>query len=54
MINDVLSNGFTNAVDLFNNENINHNGVSIDTIERLLRDEGLGAYKPQIIPLVTE
>ncbi len=54
MINEVLSNRFTTAVDLFNNENINHNGASVYTIERLLHDEGLGAYKPQIISLVTE
>jgi hypothetical protein len=43
MINEVLSNRFTTAAaDLFNNENINYNIVSLDKIERLLRDEGLG------------
>jgi hypothetical protein len=44
MIDEVLSNQFTIAADLYQDENINHNNsVSVDT---LLCEEGLGAYKP--------
>ncbi len=49
MIKEFLSNRFTTAADLYEDENINHNNqVSVDT---LLREEGLGALKPQVIPL---
>ncbi len=52
MIEEVLSNRFTTTTDLYQDENTNHNNqVSFDTLERLLREEGLGAYKPQVILL---
>ncbi len=55
MIEEVLSNRFTTAADLYQDKNINHNNqVSVDTIESLLLEEGLGAYKPQVIPLITD
>ncbi len=51
MIEEVLSNRFTTAAYLYQDENINHNQVSVDT---LICEEGLGAYNPQLISLVTE
>jgi hypothetical protein len=52
MVNAVLKNRWTTAEDLFRNENINH--VSVAKIKRALEQEGLGAYRPRIIPLVSE
>jgi hypothetical protein len=55
MVNAVPKNLWTTAEDLFCNENINHNNVSVATIKRALEEEeGLGAYHPQIIPFVSE
>ncbi len=54
MIGTVLGNRFLTAEDLYNDENLNHNNVSVHTIRRMLNDEGLGAYKPKVIPLVSE
>ncbi len=54
MIEEVLSSRFTAAADIYQEENINHNQASVDTIERLLGEEGLGAYKPQVILLVAK
>jgi hypothetical protein len=55
MVNAVLKNRWTTAEELFHNENINHNNVSVATIKRALEEEGLGAYHPLlIIPLVSE
>ncbi len=55
MVNAVLKNRWTTAEDLFRNENINHNNVSVAKIKRALEEEeGLGAYRPPIIPLVRE
>jgi hypothetical protein len=43
MINAMLKNRWTTAEDLFRNENINHNNVSVAKIKRALEEEGLGA-----------
>ncbi len=54
MIEEVLSNQFTTIADLYQDKNINLNQISVDIIERLLREEGFVAYKTQVILLVTE
>jgi hypothetical protein len=41
-------------MDLFHNKTINQNYVSVNTIKRLLDDEGLNAYIPRIILLILE
>jgi hypothetical protein len=54
MIDKVLKNRWTTAVDLCNDEKLNPNGVSVDTIERMLIEEHLNAYRQVVIPLVSE
>jgi hypothetical protein len=44
LIEKVLNNGWNTAVDLFNDEKLNPNGVSVGTIERILIEEHLNAY----------
>ncbi len=41
-------------MDLFHNKTINHHDVSVNTIKRLLNEEGLNAYIPTIILLISE
>jgi hypothetical protein len=54
MVDKVLKNRLTTAVDLFNDKILNPNGVSVDKIERMLIEEHLNAYRPVVIPLVNE
>ncbi len=54
MIEEVLTDRFTQAADLFNNQKINKNNYSVSAIKRMLDEEGLNAYRPRIIPFITE
>jgi hypothetical protein len=54
MIETVLENRFLTAEDLYSDENINHNNVSVHTICCMLNEKGLRAYKPKVISLVSE
>ena len=54
MIDVVLKNRWTTAVNLYNNNDLNTVGASVSTIERMLRDVHLDAYRPVIAPLITE
>jgi hypothetical protein len=54
MLNEVLNNRWTIAMDLFHNKTINHHDMSVNTIKRLLNEEGLNAYIPIIILLISE
>jgi hypothetical protein len=54
MIKKVLKNRWIIAVDLFNDEKLNSNGVSVDKIERMLIQEHLNVNRPVVIPLAKQ
>jgi hypothetical protein len=54
IIDKVLKNRWTTALDLFNDEKLNLNGVSVDTIETMFIEELFYAYRQVVIPLVSE
>jgi hypothetical protein len=54
MIDKVLKKRWTTAVYLSNDEKLNPNGDSVDTIERKLIEEYLNAYRQVVILLVSE
>jgi hypothetical protein len=54
IIETVFGNRFLTAEDLYSDKNLNHNNVSVHTIRRIPNDKRLRAYKPKIIPLVSE
>lgn len=54
MIDKVLSNRWTTAQDLFHDQKLNIVGASVDTIQRMLTDEGLNACRPTIVPEISE
>jgi hypothetical protein len=46
MVKKVMKNRFTTAVELFYNEKLKHNDVSVRTIHRILINEDLNANRP--------
>lgn len=54
MIEFITENRERTAMDVFRNENINHNGVSVPVIKRMLLDEGLEARKPKQVIEISE
>ncbi len=54
MIDKVLNNRWTAALDLFNDEKLNPNGDSVDTIERMLIEKHFNTYRQVVIPLVNK
>ncbi len=53
MIDKVLKNRWTTAVDLYNDEKLNPNSFSVDKIERMLIEEHLNAYLLVVIPFLS-
>jgi hypothetical protein len=53
MIDKVLSNRWTTAEDLFHDKKLNFIGASVSTIKRMLKEEGLNAYRPTIVPEIS-
>jgi hypothetical protein len=54
MIEEVLTDRFTQATDLFNNQKINKHNYSVSAIKRMLDEEGLNTYRPRIISFIAE
>jgi hypothetical protein len=50
----ILDNRFLTAEDLYNDENLNHNNISVHIIRFMLNYDLLIAYKSNIITLVSE
>jgi hypothetical protein len=53
MIEEVTQNRFVTASDLFKNKIINHNDVSLSTINRLLIEEGFHAFSSPVRPYIS-
>ncbi len=55
MVDAVLANRWTTAQDLFNNKKLNTiDASSARTIQRMLDEVGLGAYRPTKVPFISE
>jgi hypothetical protein len=47
MIEFILEKRDRTAMDVFRNEKVNHNNVSVTVIKRMFKEEGLTAHKPK-------
>ncbi len=54
MVAAVLKSRWLTAVDLFSNKNMDHNNVSVSTIERMFYEQGLKARAQQKILVISE
>ncbi len=54
MVDAVLANRWTTAVDLYHNKKLNTIDASIKTIQRMLDEVGLGAYRPTKVPYISK
>ncbi len=54
MVDAVLANCWTTAQDLFHNKKLNTIDASARTIQRMLDEVGLGAYRPIRVPFINE
>ncbi|KAL4473462.1 hypothetical protein ABPG72_012141 [Tetrahymena utriculariae] len=53
MIDEVLNNRYMTAAEMSRNQDLNPDNCSVSAIKRMLSDEGLKSYRPQIIPYIT-
>ncbi len=54
MVDTVIANRWTTAMDLYHNRKLNTIDASARTIQRMLDEVGLGAYRPTKVPFISE